>query len=243
MQNVSRTILSQYANSATIVQLVHNMDGYLDPSADIDAFYQNIWNVDTAVGYGLDVWGRIVGLDNGRLLKIPAGEINLGFDEAGIASATSFGSGVFSTGSIVTQNFYLADDAFRALIMVKALANITDCSIPSYNKLLNLLFAGRGRCYVNDLGNMQMRFTFEFFLQPFELAILTQSGALPRPTGVQAFVMSVSLPFTFGFAEAGTPSAAPFGQGVFYSGVNFITSPVNPGALDQTFVLDQSTLS
>jgi hypothetical protein len=243
MQNVDRTILSQYANAATIVQLVHNLNDYIDPSADIDAFYQNIWNVDTAVGYGLDVWGKIVGLENGRLLKIPAGEINLGFDEAGIASATSFGSGVFYAGSTVTQNFYLADDPFRALIMVKALANITDCSIPSYNKLLNLLFAGRGRCYVNDLGNMQMRFTFEFFLQPFELAILTQSGALPRPTGVLAYVMSVSLPNTFGFSEAGIPSAAPFGQGVFYSGVNFITSPVNPGVLGQTFILGQSTLS
>lgn len=75
---------------------------------------------------------------------------------------------------------------------------------------------GRGRCYVNDLGNMQMRYTFEFYLQPWEKAIVTQSGALPRPTGVLASILEVQLPNVFGFAEAGTVSAAPFNQGTFY---------------------------
>jgi len=218
MDNVEQTIISQYANSPTIVQLIQNMNGYIDPSADIDSFYDLIWNVDTAVGKGLDIWGKIVGLDNGRILKIPSAELNLGFDEAGTLSATPFGSGAFYSGAPVTQNYSLGDDAFRTLILVKALANITDGSIPSYNRLLQNLFAGRGRCYVNDLGNMQMRYTFEFFLQPFEMAIMTQSGALPRPTGVLASIIQVQLPNVFGFKEAGTASAAPFGQGTFFTG-------------------------
>ncbi|MDE1138205.1 MAG: DUF2612 domain-containing protein [Paraburkholderia tropica] len=83
------------------------------------------------------------------------------------------------------------------------------------------MFAGRGRCYVNDLGNMQMRYTFEFYLQPFEMAIMTQSGALPRPTGVLASIIQVQLPNVFGFGEAGTVSAAPFGQGSFFTGVQY----------------------
>ena len=36
MIDVERTIVSQYANSATIVQLVQNMNTYLDPRADFD---------------------------------------------------------------------------------------------------------------------------------------------------------------------------------------------------------------
>ncbi|WP_408443453.1 DUF2612 domain-containing protein [Paraburkholderia sediminicola] len=152
---VEQTIISQYCNSQTIVQLIQNMNGYIDPSADIDAFYSNIWDIDSAVGKGLDIWGKIVGLDNGRILKIPSAEIDLGFSEAGTLSATPFGSGVFYSGNPVTQNYSLSDDAFRTLILVKALANITDGSIPSYNRLLQNLFAGRGRCYVNDLGNMR----------------------------------------------------------------------------------------
>ena len=216
MENVSQTILSQYANSPTITQLIQNMDGYIDPSADIDSFYDMIWNIDSAVGKGLDIWGKIVGLENGRKLTIPSGEINFGFSQAGTASATPFGSGVFYSGEQATQTYQLGDDAFKTLILVKALANICDGSIQSMNRLLQNLFAGRGRCYVNDLGNMQMRYTFEFYLQPWEKAIVTQSGALPRPTGVLASILEVQLPNVFGFAEAGTVSAAPFNQGTFY---------------------------
>lgn len=219
MQNVEQTILSQYSNSPTLVQLIQNMNGYIDPSADIDSFYDLIWNVDSAAGYGLDIWGKIVGLDNGRILKITSAEIDLGFNEAGTASATPFGSGVFYSGNAATQNYSLADGAFRVLILVKALANICDGSIPSYNQLLQNLFAGRGRCYVNDLGNMQMRYTFEFYLQPYELAIMQQSGALPRPTGVLASIAQIPVPNVFGFMEAGTQSVAPFGQGTFFTGV------------------------
>ena len=35
-------------------------------------------------------------------------------------------------------------------------------------------------------GNMMMVYVFEFVLQPFEIAIVTQSGVLPKPTGVRA---------------------------------------------------------
>ena len=217
MKDVMRTVISQYANSPTLLQLIENFDQYIDPSADIDAFYSMVWDIDTAVGRGLDVCGKIVGLMNGRLLKIPSAEINLGYKEAGNASATPFGSGVFYSGSTVTENYYLADDAFRTLILVKAMANISDGSIPSYNQLLQNLFKGRGRCYVNDLGNMQMRYTFEFYLQPYEIAILTQSGAMPRPTGVLATMAQIPQGSTFGFTEQGL-GAQPFGQGTFFTG-------------------------
>ncbi|WP_176077507.1 DUF2612 domain-containing protein [Burkholderia dolosa] len=217
MRNVMSTIISQYANSPTLLQLIENFDQYVDPSADINAFYDMVWNVDTAVGRGLDIWGKIVGLENGRLLKIPSAELNLGFKEAGNASATPFGSGVFYSGGTVTENYYLSDDAFRTLILVKAMANISDGSIPSYNRLLQNLFKGRGRCYVNDLGNMQMRYTFEFYLEPWEQAIVTQSGVLPRPTGVLASMVQIPQGSTFGFAEQGL-GAQPFGQGTFFTG-------------------------
>ncbi|VVE82823.1 DUF2612 domain-containing protein [Pandoraea sputorum] len=216
MQNVQQTILSQYSNAPTLNQLIESMNDYIDPSADIDAFYSMMWDVSTAVGKGLDNWGKIVGLPNGRLLQIPDTEVYFGFDEAGVASAQPFDNGVFFNGTVPTQNYYLADEAFRTLIMVKAIVNITDCSIPSINALLQSLFTGRGRCYVIDNGNMSMRFTFEFYLQSFEVAILTQSGILPRPTGVNFSYIQVPVPNVFGFFEAGTKSAAPFDQGAFY---------------------------
>ena len=213
MLNVEQTIISQYANSPTLTQLVRNMDRYIDPLADIDTFYSFVWDVETAQGFGLDIWGRIVGVK--RELTIPGTVVNFGFKEA-IPGSYPFGEQPFYAGDAVTQTYTLSNDAYRTLIYVKALANISSTNSPTYNQLLQNLFAGRGRCYVNDLGSMQMRFTFEFQLTDYEFAIMTQSGVMPRPAGVSATILQAALPM-FGFAESGTITAAPFNQGVFLS--------------------------
>jgi len=211
MLNVEATIISQYGNSATITQLVRNMDQYIDPRADFDAFYNFVWNVETAQGFGLDIWGRIVGIS--RELLIPAAATYFGFNDA-LPGSYPFNDRPFYDGTLpATQTYKLADDAYRQLILVKALANISATNAPSINQLLQNMFAGRGRCYVNDLGGMALRYVFEFDLTPYEFAIMTQSGALPRPAGVNASLFQSALPL-FGFSEAGA-SAAPFGQGVF----------------------------
>lgn len=211
MIDVERTIISQYANSPTIVQLVKNMNEYVDPRADIDGFFDYVWNVTTAQGFGLDIWGRIVGIS--RELLIPASPLYFGFGEA-TPGAYPFDQQPFYDGTPpATQTYRLADDAYRQLILTKALANISATTGPAINQLLQNMFAERGRCYVNDLGGMALRYVFEFDLTPYEFAIMTQSGALPRPAGVLTSLFQSALPL-FGFSEAGA-SAAPFGQGVF----------------------------
>lgn len=75
MQDYTETLLSQYANSPTIKSLIASFDAAIDPQANIDAFLQYIWNVDTAVGNGLDIWGRIVGVS--RNIHGPSGQITL----------------------------------------------------------------------------------------------------------------------------------------------------------------------
>lgn len=212
---VARTIISQYANSPTLVQLANNMDDYINPDTDFDAFYSFVWNVETAQGFGLDIWGRIVGI--GRMLTIPGDVTYLGYEEA--ISWQPFNQAPFFTGAQATQTYRLADDAYRKLILVKALANISDCTSPSLNRLLSNLFAGRGRCYVSDTGKMEFRYVFEFSLEPYEIAILTQSGAIPKPAAVLANVLQVDLPTTFGFNEA---LMQPFGSGVFFTSSGLI---------------------
>src|SRR5690348_15169237 len=71
MEHVERTIISQYANSATLVQLIENLNTYLDPRPLFDQFYDLVWNIDTAQGYGLDVWGRIVGVERTLTINTP----------------------------------------------------------------------------------------------------------------------------------------------------------------------------
>lgn len=211
MIDVERTIISQYANSPTITQLVKNMNAYLDPRADFDAFFDFVWNVDTAQFWGLDIWGRIVNIR--RELKLPNVPDYFGFSDA-LPGSQPFNQAPFFDGTPpATQTYVLADGAYRKLILAKALANIASTNAPSLNQLLQNMFADRGRCYVNDLGGMRFRYTFEFDLTPQEYAIVTQSGVLPRPSGVNAILFQSALPL-FGFSEAGQ-SAAPFGEGVF----------------------------
>lgn len=212
MINVEQTIISQYGNSATITQLVRNMNEYLDPRADFDAFYNFVWNVETAQGFGLDIWGRIVNIK--RELLVPDTPNYFGFSDA-LPGSFPFDEQPFYNGTApATQTYRLSDSAYRQLILVKALTNISATNAPSINQLLQNLFEGRGRCYVNDTGEMTMRYTFEFLLTPYEFAIMTQSGALPRPAGVDATLITTNIP-VFGFSEAGTGSAAPFGQAPF----------------------------
>ena len=211
MINVEQTIISQYANSPTLVQLVQNMNSYLDPRADFDAFFDFVWNVDTAQGFGLDIWGRIVNIK--RALQIPNVPGYFGFKDA-LPGSYAFNDAPFWDGTPpATQTYLLADDAYRRLILTKALANVTSTNAPALNQLLRNMFADRGRAYVNDLGDMQFRYTFEFDLTPAVYAMVTQSGVLPRPAGVNAILFQSALPL-FGFSEAGQ-SAAPFGQGIF----------------------------
>lgn len=215
--DIESTLISQYANSPTIVQLVQNMGQYVDTGADLNTFYDFVWNVDTAQGFGLDIWGRIVGI--GRDLNIPGVASYLGFTEAFTEETADtgpqpFGQAPFYSGPASTTTYTLADDAYRKLILVKALGNISDCSVPSLNQLLQNLFAGRGRCYVTDTGAMEMRFVFEFNLLPYEIAVLTNSGAVPRPAAVSARLVQIAKSTTFGFFEG---FGQPFGSGVFFS--------------------------
>lgn len=216
MLDVLKTVFAQYQNSPTLVRLIENMNAYIDPRVNFENFISQIWDVYTAESFGLDVLGNIVGVQ--RVLTVTNPPLSLGFADGlqGVfADYAPFGQAPFYAGQTQTSNFALSDNAFRQLILTKAMANICATTSQALNKLVSLLFEGRGRCYVNDLGNMQMRYTFEFSLQPYEISIIKNSGAVPHPTGVQTFALVAPVPGTFGFAEAG--SWEPFGQGTFIS--------------------------
>lgn len=175
------TLISQYANSPVITALIADWAENLDADALVDEFYTRVWNIETAEGWGLDVWGRIVGVS--RLLLV-ANDLVFGFEEASTASAQPFNQGVFYDGGPTQGNYSLTDAAYRRLILAKAAANICDGSIPAINRVLLLIFPDRGDCYVTDGLDMTMTYTFDFPLTAVEQAIVLQSGVLPRPAGV-----------------------------------------------------------
>lgn len=188
--SVWRTIISQYANSPALVALIQGFQDLIDQTANIDQFYDLVMNVDTAQGYGLDVWGRIVAVN--RVLKLASGPPYFGFDEG--VDYQDFGPGglgPFYSGGKLVDNYELTDDGFRVLILAKAFSNICDGSIPSINYLLRLLFGASGKAYVVDTGGMAFQYVFEFPMSPLQAAILSNSGVFPKPTGVSYTVVQL----------------------------------------------------
>jgi hypothetical protein len=182
------TVISQYANSPVLTQLISNFDQYVDQTVDLDNFYDDIWNIATAFGYGLDVWGRIVNVS--RVVELSAGQTYFGFEEAGSTNSDPWGQAPWYSGVPNTTNFALTDDAFRTLIYAKALSNISDGSIKSINQLLVNLFPNQGgNAFVVDGQNMTMTYQFNWGLTPVQLAIVSQSGVLPKPVGVSANIV------------------------------------------------------
>lgn len=185
---VWKSILSQYANSPILTRLIENCFAYLDQTLNFQDFFDQVMNIDTAQGYGLDVWGRI--LNVGRTLTVGGDQVYFGYEESG-EEAQPFNQAPFYSGQQIGQNFVLTDSAYRVLLFAKAAFNICDGSIPAINSILLTLFPNRGNCYVVDNLNMSMTFKFDFTLTPVELAIVSQSGVLPVSTGVSYTIDSV----------------------------------------------------
>lgn len=200
--------MKQYAASPIINSLISYRSGYFDNNWQ-DSFYSFVWNVDTAQGFGLDIWGKIVVV--GRELQIPQSEY-FGFSTPPDQSWSCFGEDSFYSGPESTNTYILADNAYRVLILAKALSNISATDCKSLNGVLSQLFPNRGRAWVNDLGGMQMRVTFEFALEPWEKSVLNNGRVFPRPAGVKVGMLEAPAE-TFGFFEAG--DCLPFNQGTF----------------------------
>ncbi|MFT8565149.1 MAG: DUF2612 domain-containing protein [Acetobacter orientalis] len=182
MRDVQKTVLSQYSCAPTLNALIEAWNQTLDPTRLLETWFTNIWNLDTAQGYGLDVWGRIVGVE--RVLTLSTDSF-FGFAEPQDLTLQPFNAAPWYSGTQTTSNYRLSDEAFRQLINAKALANITDGSITSLNAILMTLFAGQGDVWVADTGTMTLTYTFNFAPSAVQVSLIQSSGVLMRPAGVR----------------------------------------------------------
>jgi hypothetical protein len=188
MENPDATVMSQFGNSNIILSLIRSFNTAVDPAPLIDAFYLHVWDILTANDYGLDVWGRIVGVQ--RVFQVAADKY-WGYAEAGTISADPYGQSPFYNGAALTSNYRLSNETFRTLILAKAAANICDGSTAAINAILMAMFPHRGDAWVGDGLDMTMTYNFAFTppLTSIEIAIISQSGVIPRPAGVSISVV------------------------------------------------------
>ena len=190
-------IQSQYAASVRITALLQSAKDHILPDADIALFYDNMFNVLTAQGVGLDVWGNIVGMTR----YIPSHEDP-------------------------TITLTLDDDNYRKLIMHKAAANIMDSTLYSMNTLLKQLYPNY-TCYVQLASNFQtdgdrtydanpMSINYVFInhrLDNLERSIFDAVGDSNRGAGVEWNLYEYMQEDVFGYRDS---LLQPFDQGVFF---------------------------
>jgi len=198
-----KTIQSQYGASPHIIGIVKAAAEQLDPSTDIETFYNEVFNPKTAHGVGLDVWGRIVGanryltVDNEDFFGFLGSLLNP-FDQVPF----------YIHGD--TDHYRLADEAYRTLIFLKAAANIGNATLPSLKEILTTLFDDT--VLVMNIGNMKVRVVFEFYLSAYERALFAEYGLLNLGAGVGYEYYQIEPQNTFGFDGSGLQ---PFSQGIF----------------------------
>ena len=206
------TILTQYSASTKLLSIIDTFNQAVSLDDFTDEFIAKVWDLTTCETFGLDIWGKIVGVS--RYITAPIESSSFGFSEADDSDPdypTPFNESPFFGGTQETTNVRLGDDAYRTLIFCKAFTNISIATIPEINRFLKMLFYDRGRAYCVNYRDMTMGITFEFGLAPYEVSILTNYDVTPIPSGVLLNINQVVSPY-FGFSS----DAYPFNDGTFY---------------------------
>lgn len=192
----SYAIQSQYSASEKVLALAAGFQKQLDPHLDVDLFYDKMFNIYSAEGIGLDNWGVILAIP--RIIADP------------------------DTGKSVT----LADEHYRLLLLYKAMANISASTAAAQNHLLAMLVnTGIGGfpsvAYVLETDTMVIRWVFEDYLDPLQLAVFKTAGTLARGAGVGWELYAVSPRQVLGFDES---HMQPFNQAPFAPDNSLITN-------------------
>lgn len=207
-QYLGRTVMKQFANSPTLLALLADFDQWVDADRFSAEFLAYVWDISTAQGFGLDIWGRILGQSRYLQVAQTPGD-NFGFNinaTPGTQWKPWSQAPWYGGAAAGTTAFPLQDDYYRQLLLVKAAANIASCDCPSINALMRAMFGARGRCYVgyDPAVPMHIGYHFEFFPTSVERSII-ESGLFPQPAGTTALYIYETLTYApFGFAGANT---------------------------------------
>lgn len=205
--DINETIQSQYGDSPHIKGVIQNYYSYLDPKSDIDLIYDKMINIYTAEGYGLDVWGRIVGISR-EFVAVDDQFDYLGFDNTpyNMDRIETFNNAPFY--KMVNGKVQLQDDAYRTYILIKALINISNVSLNSLNYIFTQLFK-EADIKVLHVNTMILRLLVMGKITEAQIGAIRNIQWLPAGVGLQFYHVITPC---FGFNGSGLE---PFNQGTF----------------------------
>lgn len=196
MQNIQKTIISQYANSPTLTGLIDYFNAELDQTTNFNNFLESIWDVTTCNDFGLAIWARIVNLS--KFIYYPTTGFFFGFQTSDNAWQP-FNSAPMSSGD---TNQYVGMEVdtptFRKMVIAKSMANIMPATIPNVNTILRYLFSDNGAAFITKSGTMSRSVILGFTPTNLQKYIILYSNVLPRPAGVDYNILVNTNKTTFG---------------------------------------------
>ncbi|MDL2315523.1 DUF2612 domain-containing protein [Desulfovibrio sp. OttesenSCG-928-A18] len=208
-------IQSQYAASARILALAAACQEEVCPEADVGLFFRTMFDIYTAEGVGLDNWGMI--LQMGRVIPGPYLGPCFGFDGSELHPFSRYPFAPDTASEDGAVALRLDDEAYRLLLLYKAMANISASTAQAQNDLLAALVGTGiadlpGAAYVLEVDTMVIRWVFEDSLDAIQLAVFRVAGALARGAGVGWELYALNPGAVFGF-DGG--NWQPFNQAPF----------------------------
>jgi hypothetical protein len=90
---LGNVVQKEYSNSTTLLYLLACADQWIDPAQFGESFLTDVWDITTAVGFGLDIWGRILGVPRFLQVAAPLAGEYFGFNVAPTAADIKIGTG------------------------------------------------------------------------------------------------------------------------------------------------------
>lgn len=205
---IDATVQSQYAASPHIRALVESFWEAINPEADINEIYKKMVNPETAEGFGLDVWGRIVAIGR-EYIALDESAKYLGFNPPpGVTNPRldSLNNAPFYRP--VNGKVSLTDNTYRTYIFIKAMINIGTGTLASINAMLNFMFPDTKICCIH-VDTMVLRLVIQGKISAADKTALLRLPWTPAGVGLELY--RVITP-TFGFKGSGL---MPFNQGTF----------------------------
>lgn len=200
------TVQSQYAASPRILALAAQYWDTLNPTSSFDLMIAKMIDPSTAEGYGLDVWGRIVGI---KRALIPVASDYLAFAPPANVTNPAGDSWDNAPFNPVNSAGYASDPIYRTYVYVKAMLNIGNGSLADLNRYFSLLYPDSGIKIIHS-GTMIIRvLDFSVRLTAADILALRTLDWVPLGVGWQLWQ---GEPDCFGFAGS---DLQPFDQAPF----------------------------
>lgn len=192
--NLLRALLWEYNEAGNLQSLLEEKQAWYDENQEgfwVD-FYNNIFNLQTANDFGLQVWSIILG----QPLFINIADNN----------ATTWGFGAFhenfersNFSASASETHRLPTETARILLQLRYFQLISSGTVPETNRALAWIFGKKyGKAWLNDNLDMTQFYTFQFALPSDLIFIFNNFDVLPRPAGVGS-TYRVIVEEAFGF--------------------------------------------